>query len=92
MSRRIAIAAAAFICLAPAAASAGEIPCWCRTSDGKYELGSVVCLRVGGTERLARCERVQNNTSWKVLSEGCPTARRQTPPDASPVVSLDAHG
>mgnify|MGYP003126975454 CR=1 FL=1 len=59
---------------AAAAAAQSEIPCWCRDNSGQHPLGTILCMRVGDKERLVRCERVQNNTSWRTLSEGCPTA------------------
>ncbi|WP_299862986.1 hypothetical protein [uncultured Hoeflea sp.] len=38
--------------------------------------GGVVCLQIGSSTRyLARCERNLNNTSWKKIADGCPTAQ-----------------
>ena len=53
---------------------------WERPSDhvpGKrIKEGGVVCLQIGSSQRyLARCERNLNNTSWKKISDGCPTAQ-----------------
>lgn len=59
---------------AAAAAAQSDIPCWCRDTAGQHPLGTILCMRVGDKERLVRCERVQNNTSWRTLSEGCPSA------------------
>lgn len=48
--------------------------CTCRAGGQDYALGATVCLRSGGTERLARCEMALNNTSWTPLRDGCPSA------------------
>ncbi|MBW3098112.1 hypothetical protein [Pseudohoeflea coraliihabitans] len=51
--------------------------CQCVTKGQRVALGSIVCLEIGpGNRYLARCERVLNNTSWKRLQDGCPTAMR----------------
>jgi hypothetical protein len=36
--------------------------------------GQTVCLKTAAGAKLARCERVLNNTSWKILDQDCPTA------------------
>ncbi|MBC7280777.1 hypothetical protein [Hoeflea sp.] len=66
-------------------ASAGP-DCECVGNGRKVKEGSVICLQVGSSQRyLARCERVLNNTSWKKISDGCPTA--QTSPRADMTVA-----
>ena len=50
--------------------------CECVGNGKKVKEGGVVCLQIGSSQRyLARCERVLNNTSWKKISDGCPTAQ-----------------
>ena len=47
-----------------------------RSAKGeRVDLGTVICLEVSPSVRyLARCERVLNNTSWRKLGDGCPSA------------------
>jgi hypothetical protein len=52
----------------------GPIPCTCRAAGTSHALGAVVCLKTPDGPRLARCERVLNNTSWTPLATPCPTA------------------
>jgi hypothetical protein len=70
-------AAYALMALAMSAASAFAAPdCQCVSKGQRVDLGTVICLEVSPSVRyLARCERVLNNTSWKKLDEGCPSAR-----------------
>ena len=58
-------------------ATAGDgINCSCVANGQRVELGELFCIRTAsGKQFLARCERVLNNTSWKRLQEGCPSAR-----------------
>ena len=53
-----------------AAGGAGD--CSCRAKDVVAYEGQVVCLSTPNGKRLAVCEKVLNNTSWKFLSEECP--------------------
>lgn len=79
---RIAALALSAALAGPAAAeedAAAARPCSCEGPDGRHPVGSLVCLRVGETERLARCERVLNNTSWRILREDCPLASPAAP-------------
>ncbi|WP_234937488.1 hypothetical protein [Rhizobium herbae] len=62
----------------PAASLAAppDAGCTCRNRDGsKLELGQTVCIRVGDTAYLARCEMELNVTTWRKLRDGCPEAR-----------------
>jgi hypothetical protein len=60
--------------LVPASMAAAD--CTCRGRDGlAIQLGDMVCLNTASGPRLARCEMVLNNSSWKVTGESCPTAR-----------------
>lgn len=44
--------------------------CRCLAQGERFRLGERVCLR----GRIAVCERVLNNTSWRVTQEPCPPA------------------
>lgn len=58
--------------LAHPALSAGN--CTCRGNGADIPEGQTVCLKTSSGAKLARCERVLNNTSWKILEKDCPTA------------------
>lgn len=79
------------VILATAADAQSDIPCWCRDNAGQHPLGTILCMRVDDKERLVRCERVQNNTSWRTLSEGCPTAATTPGPMVTPWPQANAH-
>jgi hypothetical protein len=55
----------------PDPASAGR---HCRYEGKIFNQGDVVCIRVDGQTRLARCGMMLNNGSWNFLQDGCPTA------------------
>ncbi|QKV17743.1 hypothetical protein [Oricola thermophila] len=48
--------------------------CTCRGNGQDIPEGQTVCLKTASGHKLARCERVLNNTSWKLLDADCPTA------------------
>ncbi len=48
--------------------------CVCRANGKNFEEGQVTCFRLPSGMKLARCERVLNNTSWKMIGDGCPSA------------------
>jgi hypothetical protein len=55
----------------------------CRSRAGAFPLGAVVCLEIPCVgKRMARCDRVLNNTSWTFLDQPCPVASRPTPEKA----------
>lgn len=61
--------------LSAAPALAGQ-DCECLGNGKRVKEGGVICLQIGSSQRyLARCERNLNNTSWKKISDGCPTAQ-----------------
>jgi len=62
--------------------------CTCRGADGvEATIGETVCLKTPSGQRLARCEMVLNNTSWKFLEGACPQASRAT---EGPVLAMSA--
>ena len=66
----------ALLLLGSLSPSSAAPDCQCVTKGQRVDLGTVICLEVSPSIRyLARCERVLNNTSWKKLEEGCPSAR-----------------
>lgn len=48
--------------------------CTCRGNDRDIPVGETVCLKTASGGKLARCETVLNNTSWKILAPDCPVA------------------
>ena len=48
--------------------------CSCRGNGEDIPEGQTVCLKTASGVKLARCQRVLNNTSWKILDKDCPTA------------------
>ena len=72
MTRLLAGALLAGLGLAAAAGAASAGPnCTCRAADGqKFEQGHVMCIR----GRLARCEMLLNNPTWKIIADSCPQA------------------
>ncbi len=68
------IAIALWIGSAPASAG-----CTCRAKDVVANEGEVVCLNTPLGQRLARCDKVLNNTSWTFLG-ACPTLSRTLTP------------
>ncbi len=61
-----------FMLSLPLTGPAAADECMCRANGERFELGSVVCLKLPSGDRLARCGKVLNNTSWKMLGDGCP--------------------
>jgi len=48
--------------------------CTCRHSGGDVLEGEAACIKTPKGMAMARCERVLNNTSWKMLDVPCPFA------------------
>lgn len=67
------VVAAMILAMAPLTAAAGE-NCTCRYSGGEVAEGMTACIKTPNGMALARCERVLNNTSWKMLDQACPFA------------------
>jgi hypothetical protein len=53
--------------------------CTCRGPGVEATIGETVCLKTPAGLRLARCEMVLNNTSWKFLPDACPQASLAAP-------------
>jgi hypothetical protein len=62
----------------PPANALADPQCFCRHRDGATPEGKTACIRMPQGMRLARCERVLNNTSWKILDVPCPSAQRRS--------------
>ncbi len=63
------VALATTLCLPVAASAAPE--CQCRANGKTFAQGETACLAMPDGPRLARCEMVLNNSSWKVLDRPC---------------------
>jgi hypothetical protein len=47
---------------------------FCTDADGvRYELGQITCVSASCQTWTARCDMSQNNTTWRKISEGCPS-------------------
>jgi len=48
---------------------------YCTDADGlRYEIGQVTCITASCETWMAKCDMSQNNTTWRKISDGCPTA------------------
>jgi len=55
--------------------------CTCRAKDGiTAREGETVCIATPSGRQMARCEKVLNNTSWRLLKTPCPSASLDAPP------------
>src|SRR5262245_54239877 len=48
--------------------------CQCRANGRTFEQGQVACLKLPNGTELARCGKELNNSSWKKVQDGCPSA------------------
>src|SRR5262245_12274087 len=48
--------------------------CQCLANGRSFEQGQVACLRLPNGAQLARCGKELNNSAWKQVQDGCPTA------------------
>ena len=67
-SKRIAIVVLSSTVFAPAVL-AGD--CTCRAKGVVAVEGEVACISTPQGRRLARCQKVLNNTSWDFMEESC---------------------
>lgn len=72
------ILATIIIALFPTFAWAGD-DCTCRYQGNDITEGDTICMSTPSGTQMARCERVLNNTSWKMLGTECPTAQLEQP-------------
>lgn len=52
--------------------------CTCRHAGGEVAEGQSACIKTPKGMSMARCERVLNNTSWKMLDMPCPYSQVPT--------------
>ncbi|UUP19308.1 hypothetical protein [Nitratireductor thuwali] len=57
--------------------------CRCVANGARYVEGEQACLKMPDGPRLARCEKVLNNSSWKMLGRDCSAISMQ---DSDPPV------
>ena len=53
--------------------------CTCRYKGADVALGQSVCMKTPDGLRMARCDRVLNNTSWKITDGPCPFVQAPAP-------------
>lgn len=64
--------------------------CYCTDKVGaRVELGTVICMKVGGRDFMARCEMSLNNPMWREINQGCISSRNQSLDSSNPLV--DTH-
>ena len=56
-----------------------RIECTCRYDGNAYAQGAAVCMRTSGGPRLAYCDQVLNNSSWRITTERCQVISRVRP-------------
>lgn len=84
--------------IAFAALAASQVPaaadCQCRANGRQFEQGQLVCLKLPGGTQLARCGMELNNSSWKKVQDGCPSAAAHTAGGSlvSAALALRDHG
>lgn len=62
--------------------------CYCTDKIGtRVELGTVVCMTVGGRNFIARCEMSLNNPMWRELSKGCLSSSNHPTDSSNPSVN-----
>ena len=54
--------------------SAAAADCTCRAQGRDFDLGRSICLNTPGGFRLATCDMVLNNTSWRISATPCVVA------------------
>jgi hypothetical protein len=57
------------------ATTEAKAECTCRFPGGSVKEGESACIKTVSGPSLARCEKVQNVTSWKVLNQPCSIAQ-----------------
>jgi hypothetical protein len=57
-----------------ALARAASADCTCRAAGRDFDLGRSICMATATGFRLATCDMVLNNTSWRISSTPCVVA------------------
>jgi hypothetical protein len=70
------ILTALFVAILPYEANA---QCTCIYAEGTAKEGETACIWSEKGKTLARCEKVQNVTSWKNLDQACPVEQSAIP-------------
>jgi hypothetical protein len=53
--------------------------CQCVANGSTFEQGQLACLKLPDGAQLARCGKELNNSSWKKVRDGCPSAKTPEP-------------
>ena len=62
--------------------------CYCTDKTGaRVELGTEICMQVGGRDFIARCEMSLNNPMWREISQGCLSSSNHPTDDGDPVIN-----
>jgi hypothetical protein len=62
--------------------------CYCTDKTGaRVEMGTMICLEVGGRDFIARCEMSLNNPMWREIKQGCLSSQLQQPALDAPLVN-----
>jgi hypothetical protein len=74
MRNRLSLLVVLTFILMPNPVAAAGANCRCLYQGKYFDHGDTVCIRVDGRTKLARCDMVLNNSSWKFVQDGCPSA------------------
>lgn len=66
------------------AVAAAQADCLCVANGVRFTEGQFTCLKLPTGARLARCEKVLNNTSWTILESGCLQVSQLNAADSAP--------
>lgn len=64
--------------------TAGLADCTCRYDGGDVQEGELACISTAQGRSLARCEKVQNVSSWKILNQPCDAQQSGMDEDIKP--------
>jgi hypothetical protein len=61
--------------------------CYCTDKVGaRVELGTTVCMQVGGRDFIARCEMSLNTPMWREISKSCLSSGNQPIDSGDPLI------
>lgn len=89
MIKRLTVLAALLVAV-PLTAGTASADCLCRANGTAFEQGQLACITLPDGPSLARCEKVLNNSSWKILKKGCLEMTELPVPDRSGESHLQA--